>query len=344
MIGSVWASRLSALPAACAPAVLVCIFALPHAASGASAYTFTPSTYGMQLKTPDGRVVFEYMTKKPENAGLTAPSVACFHPVNTPSGERVTNLAPDDHPHHRGIWVGWQDAEFREPANLERYGPNHPLRALNITRADFWGWGVYAPRDGRVIQTRDIKLTAADSGHAQIEIHNDWMVANRKMLDESDTATVSERDGVYVLDLEYRLAPVVDYLLNRSAFGGFAVQCRKDGDSYYATAAGKVTAPDPHYSYPELNLPAEPWYDFTIKLNGSGKVVGAAVIDHPRNPPATWHNARYLWMLNPAITGSGPMTIHPDAPLTLRYRVVVHDGDTPTALLQKLSAEWREGR
>ena len=71
-------------------------------------------------------------------------------------------------------------------------------------------------------------------------------------------------------------------------------------------------------------------------------MVGAAVIDHPQNPPATWHNARYLWMLNPAITGAAPMTIHPNAPLTLRYRVVVHAGDTPTALLQKLSAEWRK--
>lgn len=337
-----WTIHPSAVVAVGALAALVSVVALPHSASGSSAYTFTPDTYGMQLKTPDGRVVFEYMTKKPDNIGLTAPSVACFHPVNTPSGERVTSIAPDDHPHHRGIFMGWQDAEFREPANLERYGPNHPLRALTITRADYWGWGVYAPRDGRVIETRDIKLVTADSGHAQIEIHNDWKAGNRKMLDESDTATITERDGVYVLDLDYHLAPVVDYQLNRSAFGGFAVQCRKDGDSYYATAAGKVTGPDPHYSYPESNLPAEQWYDFTIKLTGSGKVVGASVIDHPQNPPSTWHNARYLWMLNPSITGPGPMTIHPNAPLRLRYRVVVHDGDTPTALLQRLSAEWRK--
>jgi len=29
------------------------------------------------------------------------------------------------------------------------------------------------------------------------------------------------------------------------------------------------------------------------------------------------------------------------APLTLRYRVVVHDGATPTALLDALAKEWR---
>jgi hypothetical protein len=46
-------------------------------------------------------------------------------------------------------------------------------------------------------------------------------------------------------------------------------------------------------------------------------------------------------MLSPTITTFDPVTIHPDAPLTLRYRVVVHDGPPPTELLQKLSQEWR---
>ena len=36
---------------------------LPGGASAAAAYTLTPVEYGMQLKTPDGRVVFEYLTK-----------------------------------------------------------------------------------------------------------------------------------------------------------------------------------------------------------------------------------------------------------------------------------------
>jgi hypothetical protein len=214
------------------------------------------------------------------------------------------------------------------------------LFGWNITKTDFWGWGVYAPRDGRVIQNRDVKLTAADASHAQVAIHNDWNVGNRKLADESDEATVSERDGVYVIDLDYRLTPAIDYILNKSAFGGFALQARKDGESYYATAAGKNTLPDPHYSVPELNLPASAWYDFTIKL-ASGKSVGGAVLDHPQNPPSTWHNARYLWMLNPSISALGPVTIRGNTTLRLRYRVVVHDGDTPTAVIQKLSDEWR---
>jgi hypothetical protein len=295
----------------------------------------------MELKTPDGRVVWDYMTKKPENIGLTSPSTACFHPVNTPSGERITNIAPNDHPHHRGIFFGWMNSEFHEPVV---YGPNapptHPLKAFNVRRADFWAWGTYAPREGRLIQTRELKLVSADAQRATIQIENDWLVDNRRMAGESDTVTTFERDGVYVMDMEYTVKPVVDYELERAAFGGFDLQARKDGDSYYSTAAGKVTRPDPYYSYPESDWPSEPWYDYTIQL-ANGKVLGAAVIDHPSNPATRWHNSRGLWMLSPTITTFDAVTIHPDAPLTLRYRVVVHDGPPPTELLQKLSQEWR---
>lgn len=49
-------------------------------------------------------------------------------------------------------------------------------------------------------------------------------------------------------------------------------------------------------------------------------------------------------MLNPVITAAGPITIRPKQPLTLKYRVVVHDGPPPTWVLQKLSDEYRAAR
>ena len=332
-----WLGILSAVALATVFAVITPPWRTVRAAS---AYTLTPTQNGMELKTPDGRVVFEYLTKKPANSGLTSPSAACFHPVNTPSGQCITSLAPNDHPHHRGIFFGWHDTEFREPTKPNP-SPTAPLRSVSVHRADFWGWGVYAPRDGRVIQNRELKLVNADSNHAELEIHNDMLVDNRKMGEEDDTVAVSERDGVFVIDLVYTVAPIGDYLLNRNAFGGFDVQCRKDGDSYYSTAAGKVTLRDPYFAFPELDWPSEPWYDFTIRLKDSGKVLGAAVLDHPLNPPTLWHNSRTLWMLNPSIVALQSITIHPDAPLKLRYRVVVHDGPPPVTVLNKLSAEWR---
>lgn len=322
--------------------------AMPDQAHAQAAYTLVPSQYGTNLKTPDGRTIFQYMTKKPgEEAGLTSPSVAVFHPVETPAGETITTLAPNDHPHHRGIFFGFMNSEFHIPVVFNKDSPpTHPVKAFQVTRADFWAWGVYAPREGRVIENKGIKLVAADTKHAQLEIHNDWSVPgrnneSRKMLDETDEVFTSERDGVYVIDIYYRLAPTVEYELLPTAFGGFDVQAQKFGESYYATAAGKVTLPDPWYALPDSDWPSEPWYDYTIKLKSDEKTIGVAVIDHPLNPPTRWHNSRSLWMLNPCITTYGPLTIEPDAPMVLRYRVVVHDGPTPTDVLQKLAQEFR---
>jgi hypothetical protein len=294
---------------------------------------------GKQVIAPDGKIVFRYVTTRPEGIGLTSPSAAYFDPINTVSGERVTNVAPDDHPHHRGMYLGFMDSEFRDYSSSDRstnpYGP----RTYSVQRADFWAWGMYAPRDGRVIRNKDIKLMSATSQSAELLITNEWLIGNRKVLDEADLVSVTQRENAYVIDITYRLTPVTDYVLNQQAFGGFAVQGQKQGDFYYANASGKVSLPSPNYSAVDLDWPSEPWYDYTIKLKSNGKVVGFAVIDHPQNPPTRWHNA--LWFLNPCITTFDSVTIHPDAPLMLRYRVVVHDGDTPTDLLQKLSMEFR---
>ncbi|MCX6634204.1 MAG: PmoA family protein [Acidobacteria bacterium] len=306
----------------------------------ASAYTLAPVTDGVELRTPDGRTVFQYLTRKPENTRLLAASACYFHPLNTPSGERVTDVAPGDHRHHRGVFLAWHSMEFRQKADFSAFGPTGPTRGFNINRGDFWGWGQFAPTQGRMIKSRDVRLAKADVKRAVVEILNDWTIDDKKMMDEATSVEVRERDGVYVVDLTYRLMPSEDLLLNHTAFGGFCVRARNDGESYYANARGKVGLPDPHYSVPELNWPAGDWYDYTIKL-ANGKTVGAAVVDHPKNPPATWHNPRYVWMINPSIVAKGPVTVKAGAPLTLRYRVVVHDGATPTALLDTLAKEWR---
>ena len=317
--------------------VLGALVCTVNTCEGMASYTLTPTTEGMQLKTPQGKIVFEYKTKIPAN--LQSPSAAYFDPVNAPSGERVSNAAPDDHPWHRGIFLGILNSEFRTPVDTSKLPPNHLVGAFNVKRADFWAWGLYAPRDNRIIKNRDIQLINADEKHAELEIRNDWLVDGQKMVEETDNVAVAEVDHVYVIDLTYRIAPVVDFVLSQTAFGGFAFQAQKYGDSYYSNASGKVDLPSPHYSLPDSDWPSEPWYDYCIKLKSDGKLVGVAVLDHPMNPPTRWHNV--LWMVNPCITSFGPLTIHPDQPLILRYRVVVHDGVTPTDLLQKLSVEWR---
>lgn len=303
-------------------------------------YRLESDAVGHTLLAPGGQKVLGYLTGIPASTNLLAKSTCCFHPFNTPAGERITDFAPKDHPHHRGIFLAWHSMEFRRTADFSRFGPTGPTHGFDINRGDFWGWGQFAPVEGRLITNRSVKLAAADARSATLEILNDWTIDGQKYLDEATTASLRTMSGAHVLDLTYRLTPDRELLLNQTAFGGFCARLRADGESYYADPKGKVTLPDPHYSSPDLNWPAAPWYAYAITL-ANGQRVGCAVIDHPSNPPATWHNPRYVWMINPCIVAQHAVTAPQGKALTLRYRVVAFDGPPVPAALNDLSADWR---
>ncbi len=280
-------------------------------------FTLTPDQHGMVLKDPQGKVVFGYMTKKPADSKLTANSVCCLFPVNTPSGERAVDFAPSDHPHHRGVFLAWHSTKGKE-------------------KADFWGWGEWAPTEGRVIENREVKLVGASSRGASLEVRNQWMVGKDVMIDESTTIGVMQRDGANLIFLSFELTPTTDVTLDQTAFGGFCAKTRKDGEAIYTDPKGPVDRPDPHHLKPTTNWPAAAWYDRTIKLE-SGKTIGLAVMDYPGNPPSTWHNLAPIAMINPCIVAPGPVTIKKGEPLKLRYLLIAHDGPVPTELLNAIS-------
>ena len=305
-------------------------------------FELEPMASGKTLKAADGRAALTYLTSKPEGSNLRANSACCFHPVNTPSGERLTDLAPGDHVHHRGIFLAWHSIDFRRKADFSKMGPTGPTHGFDISRADFWGWGEFAPTDGRVIRNRDVRLVNSTDTSAELAIQNDWTIRDTRYLGEDTRAVWREVQGANVLDLTYTLTPDREMTLNQTAFGGFCVRARNDGDSWYESPSGRVTLPDPHYSAADLNWPRADWYAYGIALR-SGKTIGCAVVDHPANPPATWHNPRYVWMINPCIVAEKALTVDGGRPLTLRYRVIVFDGPLPGALVRQLSAEWRRG-
>src|SRR5437868_9444284 len=66
--------------------------------------------------------VLVYNLEKPDNKQYPLDSACFFHPLRSPSGKVLTDFANADHPHHRGIFLGW----------VEMHGAKD---------ADFWGWG-----------------------------------------------------------------------------------------------------------------------------------------------------------------------------------------------------------
>lgn len=301
--------------------VCVALWGLPSA-TGEGVYTLSKDDVGATLKAPDGRVVLRYVTKKAPDSKCTANSACFFHPVNTPSGVAVTDHAPDDHRHHRGVFLAWYAMHGAKDA-------------------DFWGWGQFAPVKGRVIENRSMDLASADKERAELAIKNAWLADGEVMLDEGLTASVRQQEAATVLDLTYTLAATADTKLDQSSFGGFSVRSRKDGDFRFVGPEGEMKLPVPHYLKAETDWPAADWYGYTVALKDS-KSIGLVVIDHLSNPPAKWHNNRGVWFINPCTTAPGPLTLAKGKPLVLRYRLVAHDGPTPADLVKALAAEWRK--
>jgi hypothetical protein len=74
------------------------------------------------------------------------------------------------------------------------------------------------------------------------------------------------------------------------------------------------------------------------------------ILDHPDNPryPTPWYASTRAdtygegWanFVNAALLWDEPMTVEPDRPLALRYRVLVHDGPMGTDRIEDERARW----
>ena len=266
----------------------------------------------------------KYHFRKPADVKLPVDSGGYFHPLTTPAGVVVTDVAPADHPHHRGVFLAW----------VEMHGKKD---------ADFWGWGEHAPiKDRRIVNRGARAKTEPGSRKTTMTAQNDWTAEGETILREEMLAAVSTDAAAKatVLDLTYVLTPTADLTLSRWAFSGFCVRTRGDGKLAAYSPAGEVKLPNPSHVKPESDWPAAAWYGYTLKL-ADGKVAGVAVIDHPKNPPTLWHNHRDVRMLNPCIVAPAEVKLKANRPLVLRYCVVAHDGETPAAELNRLAEEWR---
>jgi hypothetical protein len=292
------------------------------AAATRAGHTFEAEGAGKTLRDAAGRVVLGYLTRKPEGVPLAGNSACCIHPLNTPGGEPVTDLAPADHRDHRGIFFAWHNVEFT------RGGESH--------RGDFWGWGRFAPTEGRDIVNRDLRLVQADERSAQIAVRNDWRIEGRPVMEEAVTIRTALEEGARVVDLTFRLGSEYDVTVNRMAFTGFCFRCRKEGDYTFGDSHGEVTLPNSRATDPDSNWPPRAWYCHTVALT-TGRTISAAVIDHPQNPESSWHGARGVSFLNPCIAAARAVVIPARHPLVLRYRAAVIDGKFPDGLLDRMA-------
>jgi hypothetical protein len=275
------------------------------------------------------KVLATYQLKPKPDTELSVDSACYFHPLKTPAGVTVTEVAPPDHPHHRGAFLAW--VEMRGKLD-----------------ADFWGWGEHAPKQDRRIVHRAL-LDAVSGKACAFEARNEWVAAaDEVVMTEYLRADARNLLGANVLDVQYTLTPKFEITLARWAFSGFCVRTRVDGRITAFSRDGEVTLPNPSHLKPESDWPAAPWYAYELRgvdRGGpeGGITVGVAVVDHPKNPPSLWHNHRGIGMINPCIVAPGAVRLKmEDPPLVLRYRVITFDGRLPHDKIARLAEDFRK--
>ena len=289
-------------------------------AQPAPPWKLNPHADGSTLLSPAGQEVLGYLTTKPRDSTLSANSTCCFFPLLTPSGGSVVTLGPPDHKHHRGAFFAWYQMLGRE-------------------KADFWGWGEYAPTVDRRIRNRALTLTENSPEQATLRIANEWMVNAVPMVQEKLAAIVRILPEGRWLELTFDLTSTEEVVLPQAAFSGFCVKAKTGPDALITRPDGPVTLPSPHHLKPETDWPDAAWYDYSVSLE-TGKTAGISVFSHPANPPTKWHNIAGIGMINPCILAGGPVTLHPAKALTLRYALLIHDGAAPVDALNRLALRW----
>ena len=236
-----------------------------------------------------------------------------IHPLWSPSGSILTEIHPDDHYHHLGIWMPWTKTKFEGKAvdfwNLkEGQGTVRFNRFLSTTSGPVYG-GFQAEHDHVALQT---------SSGEKIVLKEVWDVRVYNV--------GGPEKGYWICDFVSSQRCVADspLLLEKYRYGGFGFRATADwkGETAaYLTSEGK-TRKDGHTTRAR-------WCDTAGVSDGEWK--GITFFSNPQNfrhPEAMriWPGFEQEVFFNWAPVQTGDFEMKPGQDHKFRYRMFVHEG------------------
>jgi len=236
------------------------------------------------------------------------------HPLQTPAGITLTRDAPDDHPWHHGLWF---TIKYVNGDNFwETYDAYGVLRHVDPTTIHW-----IRPDRATVVIVEERRLEEVDLG----------------------------RDDAYALDWTTILTPRVDVVLDRTPFttwGGYGGLTLRGRGDWIDT---RLLLSDGSDHERVLGTRAD-WLDLSGTVDGAR--AGVLLLPHPDHvrAPVPWYASTRAdtygdegWsnFVNAAFLWDEPLSWPAGSPLTLPFRVVVHDG---TWDHERCAAEWARYR
>jgi len=243
---------------------------------------------------------------------------AYFHPVSTTGGRTLTWDRPADHVWHHGLWFSWKF----------------------INQVNYWEIDEATGRPAGRTTWSNVRVEAADDLTARIDMDLAYRAAGEDVSVLAEERTIETRppdaEGVYSMDWTCAFRAARKVVLDRTPIPG---EPGGQGWGGYAglslrLAAGLSDRRIASSDGPLTEMPQDRHRGRHAAVDYSGLLDGApagiAILDHPRNPraPSPWYVIRSAEMsfFSPAVLGYEPLTLQAGERLTLRYRVIVHDG------------------
>ncbi|KAA0134801.1 hypothetical protein FYZ48_20060 [Gimesia chilikensis] len=278
---------------------ILCLFVGLSTAVGAAEGTVDIKKNGSKFSvTIDGKPFATYNT----SADLPKPF---FSPVRAADGTVITRslVDPEDHPHHKGIWVAVDE----------------------VNTVDFWA------EKGKIKNT-GVKIVKASGNPAVMKVTNEWLGEDNKPIITENTliSIYANRLMTYNITFTAGAKPVVFEDTKEGLFGiRLPNGMREKEDGSVVNSKGVKGTKD------TWGKPTE-WIDYYGPLNG--KVYGVTLMDSPQNyKQSRYHVRNYgLFTISPfgdhAYTNKKQPADHKHLKagekMNLKYGLYIHSGDT----------------
>ncbi len=242
-------------------------------------------------------------------------------PMETIEGES------HDHPHHRGLWIGYADV------NRVNFWENDPTSNPSGDNPKIKGTVVLRSVDNLSPGKKSGSITATFG----------WQVPGQgDLLEEHRTMTFYADQDVRTIDVDVTFTAKAQAKFGDTKEGFFAIRM---ADSIAEKNGGLMTNSEGAQTEKNVWGKRADWVDYDGTVEG--QKVGILIFDNPQNfnHPPRWHARAYgLFAVNPfglkefdpKASGEGGRSLAAGETMRLRYRVTIHPGDVP----KKKIAGW----
>ena len=287
----------------------------------------TESEEGFLFREGDADVLF--YQRAPKSLDGQYERANYVHPLYDLDGNVLTEDFPADHLHHRGIFWAWHQLWVGDRKIGDPWIASDSI--WDVENAEV----VDGPSGAKALRVRVLWKSPQWLG-------DDGMPA--PIVEESTVIRVHPaNEDARAIDFEVELRAVAaDVRLGGSedvkGYGGFSTRIRLPEDTVFTARDGAVT--------PERTaIEAGPWMDLSARFGESDAVGGMTILVHPTSAgfPQPWILRQSRSMQNPAWPGREPVSLSPDDPLVLRYRLMLHQGAANHDIIEDWQREYADG-